>query len=73
MFPQESGFNRHIYSGLESEMAAWANAGAHIDMRVDLVVTRHGGFQPTRLLHVDGTVVQQVPDRVAVQVDVLGC
>jgi hypothetical protein len=68
MFPQESGFNRHVYTQLEREMAAWANAGAHVDLRVELVVTRHGGFEPTSSYDVDGSPVQQVPDRLSVQV-----
>ena len=50
MFPQESGLNRHVYNRLESEMAAWANAHAHIELDVELVVTRHGGFQPDAVL-----------------------
>ena len=68
MFPQESGFNRHIYTQLESEIAAWANAGAHVDMEVDLKVTRNGGVEPTQSYDVNGNTVQQVPDRVTVRI-----
>jgi len=68
MFPQASGFNRHVYTQLESEMATWANLGAHVHVEVDLMVTRHGGVQSTQSYPVDGNVVQQVPDRVTVRV-----
>jgi hypothetical protein len=68
MFPQASGFNRNVYTQLESEMASWANLNAHVHVEVDLKVTRHGGVQPTQAYPVDGNIVQQVPDRVTVRV-----
>jgi hypothetical protein len=69
MFPQELGFNRGAYLRLESEIAAWANhPNAHIDMEVDLKVTRNGGVEPTQSYDVNGTTVQQVPDRVTVRI-----
>ena len=68
MFPQESGFNRHVYTQFESEMASWAHAHADVEIDVDLSVTRNGGVTPTQSYDVNGRVVQQVPDRVTINI-----
>jgi len=68
MFPQEGNFNQQAYNNMESEMASWANAGATVELDVDLHVTRHGGVNPTQSYTVNGRVVQQVPDRVTVNI-----
>jgi len=72
MFPQESTFNRQVYTQVESEMADWANAGARIRLEVEPQVTRNGSVESIRsyTVEVDGveTVVQQVPDRIVVDI-----
>ena len=70
MFPQESGFNRQrLHAARERRWPPGRRAGAHVELR-----RRPRGHPQRRLASrrsptdVDGTTVQQVPDRVTIQV-----
>ena len=69
MFPQESGFNRHVYTQLESEMAVLGRTPTPTSTWTSTSGSpATAASTSTQSYDVDGDTVQQVPDRVTVSI-----